>query len=78
MSPKGYTKKKKPKSFAELVYSSGDGSEYQKDKVTKSGKRLGGFEKGGQCMSPKKYYRNLIKPKEVQSDAYKPYKPLKL
>ena len=35
----------KPKSFAELVYSSGDGSEYQKDKVTKSGKRLGGFKK---------------------------------
>ena len=45
--PKGYTKKKKPKSFAELVYSSSDGSEYQKDKVTKSGKRLGGFKRGG-------------------------------
>ena len=72
--PKGYTKKKKPKSFAELVYSSGDGSEYQKDKVTKSGKRLGGFEKGGQVAGLKGYRR---KPKkEVQSDAYKPYKPL--
>ena len=62
--PKGYTKKKKPKSFAELVYSSGDGSEYQKDKVTKSGKRLGGFKRGGQVAGPKKYTKKT-KPYET-------------
>ena len=46
--PKKYTKKKKPKSFVDLIkFSDTTGKEYQKDKVTKSGKRLGGFKKGG-------------------------------
>ena len=46
--PKKYTKKKKPKSFVDLIkFSDTTGKEYQKDKVTKSGKRLGGFNKGG-------------------------------
>lgn len=69
--PKGYTKKKKPKSFAELVYSSGDGSEYQKDKVTKSGKRLGGFKRGGQVAGPKKYTRKT-KPYETLPGKFSP------
>ena len=43
--PKKYTKKKKPKSFVDLIkFSDTTGKEYQKDKVTKSGKRLGGFK----------------------------------
>ena len=53
--PKGYSRKPNPKSFAEVVYSTGDGSEYQKDKVTKSGKRLGGYNKGGKIS---KYYKS--------------------